>query len=262
MGRLVQLKNNTGVDGVWGGRSINAGEIFTFSDDANLEVFENDTQTNSDVWSSRLIVGNGTLWFSPDLGFKWLHGDVPVDGDGSPLSRVKLAPAGWTFQDHSFEFTTAKLNSVYNKKADGTDWNFCVLKFYELVNNVETLITGDNASDQSYITANCIKTIIDWEPTHDYDIIQGRINLAQDVNADIRVWGIAVPDVPALYGGSKELITGGMNMKYHKAYTFDGRVVKHMVYSPVYHSNKIRIIIRHDVGYQAIIEGCVDFYKA
>lgn len=185
-----------------------------------------------------------------------------TDTDGSDLARFKLAPTGWTFQDHCFEFTTSTLNSVYSKRCDGTDFNFCTLYFYEeLTPGVETLISGENLN-QVYLDVHCTKTTIDWEPTHDYDVIGGEINALSSTPLDVKVWVIVVPDVPAIYGGSKELLVGGKNMKYSANYELDGKVAKHLVYNPSLHTNKIRIIVRHTAGYKGSLEGCVDFYKA
>lgn len=185
-----------------------------------------------------------------------------TDTDGSDLSRFKLAPTGWTFQDHSFEFTTGTLDSVYSKKCDGTDFNFCTLAFYEeSTPGIETLISGVNLN-QGYLDLHCTKTVIDWEPTHDYDVIGGELTALSATPLDVRIWVMVVPDIPAIYGGSKELLVGGKNMKYCANYELDGKVAKHLVYNPTLHTNKIRIIVRHAIGCKAPLEVCVDFYKA
>lgn len=185
----------------------------------------------------------------------------PSDIDNAPLTKLKLAPIGWTFQDHMFEFTTSKLDSVYSKRYDGSDWNFCTMMFYKDVAGVETLITGGELT-QGFLDTNCIKTIIDIEPNFDYDIIVGEVSSIGALTQDARSWVVAVPDIPAAYGGTKELITGGKNLRYHTKINLDGKVAKHLAYNSTYHTNKIRTIIRHIAGYQATINGSLNFYKA
>jgi hypothetical protein len=184
----------------------------------------------------------------------------PVDTDGSGLSRLKLATAGWTFQEHSFEFSTGLLNSNYSKKYDNTDFNFSTMSFYELISNVETKITGGNLT-QGYLDSNCVKTVIDWEVPYDIDLINGELFVLGTLTNDVRLWVMAVPDIPYAYGGSKELCTGGKNLKYHQQIILDGRVVKHLTYSATYHTNKLRIILRHNPGVNALLECNVDHYK-
>lgn len=189
----------------------------------------------------------------------------PVDSDGADLARIKQTSIGWTFQDHSFEFKTSTTGSVVSLKSDGTAFGYATMKFYELVDGNETLITGGNATDQGYLTANAIKTIVDWEPTIDYDVIAGEMRFYTEVTTDTRMWVVIAPDVPANLGGSKELLAGGRNLRFvepRRPIVIDGRTSKHLTYNATYHSNKIRIIIRHTAGFALAIEACVQFYKA
>ena len=247
-------------------QEIQTSSIITALDHINLlgsalSIFFKDALSEGDVTTLDTLVTNHGGQPLPQNTPTLVQTTAPKDSDGSDLSRTKLAPAGWTFQDHSFSFTTGTLG-VYEKKADGSDFGFVTLKFYEGALGSETLITGANATDQSYLDANCTKTVIDFEPTHDYDVIGGEIRIMGTLTDDVRAWIVVVPDIPAAYGGSKELLTGGMNLKGRVEYAIDGRVVKHLVYSNVYHTNKIRIILRHAVGVKGNFEGCIDFYKA
>ena len=130
--------------------------------------------------------------FKTDSNFK-LSG--PTDSDGSPIGRVKVTMSGWHFHMHSFEFETSKLDSIYNVHADNSNHDFCAMKFYKMDNGNEVEITGDDLN-QTFIDSNCVKTIIDWEPNHDYEIIGGMLKQKGLPSEDLRVWVIGVPDIP------------------------------------------------------------------
>lgn len=259
---VVKVINNQNVEDTWEGQTISASGYYILQP---FEIMRWATSDDvlTDIGSAKLTINDGTNNIAGvNNQINFLKGNIPTDTDGAPMSRLKLAPAGWTFQDHCFEFTTSKLDTMYSKKADNTDYNFITVKFYEDIAGVESLITGASATDQTYLDAHCIMTAIEWEPTWDYDIIKGEVYTHTSITNYVRAWAVAVPDVAAAYGGSKELMTGGRNLKYHAAIDLDGKVVKHMVYSASYHTNKIKLITRHPLGYQALIEICIDLYKA
>lgn len=179
------------------------------------------------------------------------------DSENATIHRMKTAPTGWTYHAHGFEFKTAELNSVYNNKHDGTSYNFVTYNLYD-ANDV--LIT-----DQLVADTDCVKTVVDFEPTHDYELISGRAYVKNDINGqDVRLWVIGVPDVPEAYGGSKIMVSG-VNMDYIDEYqplTTDGRVSKRMNYSAINHSNKLRFIIKHPAGLKVNLMILMEMYKA
>jgi hypothetical protein len=173
------------------------------------------------------------------------------DSDGSTIQKQKVTTSGWVYQLHCFEFKTATLNTIVSKKEDGTDYNFATAKFYKLDNGSEVEITGDDLN-QEFLDANCVKTVIDWEPTHDYDIIGGSLKQKDVPTEDVYLWVTGVPDVPAQYGGSK-LFVSSVNLAYigtDQGLRIDGRVAKYMPYSSTYHTNKFRLTLRHSAGFK------------
>ena len=190
---------------------------------------------------------------------------TPRDADGVNLSRTKQTTLGWTFQSHSFEFNCATVGgALYSKDWTGTDFGFVTPKFYELISGVETLITGANATDQGYLTANCCRSTFLWEPGYDYDIMSGELRFYDAITTDVRLWITAVPDVPAYLGGSKQLDTGGRNLRYTPAgvpIVLDGRVVKHLAYNATYHTNKFAFTLRHPAGFATPMQVTCQFYK-
>lgn len=188
---------------------------------------------------------------------------IPKDSDGSPLQRIKITTSGWHYQLHGLEFETSKLNSLYSKKVDNTNYSFGNLKFYESIDGIETEITGDNLN-QSYLDSSCIKTIMDWEPTYDLEIIGGMLKMNTSPNEDLRMWVVGVPDVPEAYGGSKSFAVN-VNLKYvgiEEGVKVDGRAPKYLTYNATYHTNRIRMIFRHSAGFKHNLMMVFEIFKA
>lgn len=187
--------------------------------------------------------------------------DEQKDTDGATLQRIKVTSTGWHYQLHGIEFTTSKLNSIQSKKADGTDWNFTTIKFYKLDNGSEVEITGDNLN-QTFLDSNCIKTVVDWEPTFDIDIIGGFLRQSDTPAEDIELWIVGAPDISTVYGGSKEFVSN-LNLKLlSSGIDVDGKTPKFVPYNSVYHSGKFRLILRHSTGYQHKLHMIFEIFKA
>jgi hypothetical protein len=165
------------------------------------------------------------------------------DTDGAYLQRLKVTQTGWSYQLHGIEFETCNLTSIYSKKADGTDFGFASIKVYD-VNEAE-MTTQVNAD------INGVETVIDWEPDHPYEIIGGALKQVAIPAQDVRVWIVGVPDVPAIYGGSKEFVTS-INLRHvglEEGVRADGRAAKRL--DPGAPGlNKMRVILRHPAGYK------------
>ena len=188
---------------------------------------------------------------------------IPKDSDGSPMQRVKITTTGWHYQLHGIEFETAKLNSIYSKKVDNSDYGFGVIKFYKDVSGTETQITGDDLN-QDYLDVHCIKTIIEWEPTHDVEIIGGMMKQQAAPTEDVRLWVVGVPDVPANYGGSKPFVVN-TNLRFigtEEGIKVDGRAPKFLSYSATYHTTKMQMIFRHSAGFKHKLHMVFELFKA
>lgn len=181
--------------------------------------------------------------------------DQPKDNDEAIITRPKAAKAGWTYFLNPVEFTTSKLDSVHSKKHDGNNRSNATYKIYD-ANDVE-ITAVENES-------NAVKTVVDYEPTHDYEIIGGQLQQHTKPATNIRLWVVGVPDVPENYGGSKEMV-GGVNLKFidpTDKVNADGRVSKYMAYSSTYHTNKLRLILKHNPGIQHEVMMIFEMFKA
>jgi hypothetical protein len=188
--------------------------------------------------------------------------EAQTDSDGSLLSRSKITQTGWHYQLHGVEFTTSTLNSGYSKKSDGADFGFMSMKFYKDVSGTETEITGDDLN-QSFLNSNCIKTIVDWEPTHNYEMIGGFLKQISAPTESVRVWINGVPDISSQYGGNKEFVAN-VNLTFmglEDGIRVDGRAPKMLTYSATYHTNKMRIALRHPAGYAHPLHMLFELFK-
>jgi hypothetical protein len=179
-----------------------------------------------------------------------------VDIDGATISRPKAAKAGWTYHLTAPEFSTSTIDSLYHKDVAGTDLNQCTVKYYDASN---TELTTQGSCD-----TDCIKTVFSFEPQFDYEIIGGTIKTVGAVSVDVRCWVVAVPDIPAAYGGSKVMVQG-VNLKFidpNNGIEADGRASKFMTYSPTLHTSKIQLIIKHPAGHKEGIMMAFEIYKA
>lgn len=183
-----------------------------------------------------------------------------IDTDGAHIVRLKAAKKGWTYSVVPIEFETSRRsNLLYSKLADNTNRSGITLKVYD-ANDVE--VTTDGLLNANWATIT--KTVIDFEPTYDYEVIGGYIRTLNDITMDIRIWIVAVPDIDAGSGGSKEMI-GGLNLNYMKpenVFNVDGRVSKSLKYDATYHTNKLRMILRYPAGTHEFICINLEHYKA
>lgn len=166
----------------------------------------------------------------------------PKDTDGATLRRNKISPLGWMYQMHAIEFTTSKINSFFNQDELGNDLTFVTMKLYDSEDQLITEQTNET---------NAVKTVIEWEPNHTFEIIAGKFLQTLPPTQDVRLWIIAVPDIPKEYGGDKDFIQGGINLKYFSnVLSADGRVAKKLEYIEGLKLTKIQIVVKHSAGYQ------------
>lgn len=168
------------------------------------------------------------------------------DTDGAQIVRIKAAKKGWSFWALPIEITTSTIGgSLYSKDSLGVDVPGISCKIYN--NNDEEITTPGLANAN---LATCVKTVIDFEPTFDYELIGGALRINSNPAEDIRMWIVGAPDIPAIYGGSKEFASG-INLKFlapDSSFDIDGRVSKYIQYNATTHQGKVRIILKHPSG--------------
>lgn len=185
-----------------------------------------------------------------------------LDSDGASIVRTKAAKKGWTYNAIPIEIKTSTLAAVdtpiYAKMIDGSDRSGMVYKIY---NNSDIEITTPGALNANLGTA--VKTVVSFEPSFDYEVIGGNIRIENDLTQDMRLYIIAVPDVPANLGGSKEMC-GGINLRYlapQNMWEVDGRVTKLLKYDAIYHTNKLQFVFKHPAGLSHKIILTLEYYR-
>ena len=178
------------------------------------------------------------------------------DSDGTIIQKIKVTTSGWNFQLHGIEFTTCKLNSIYSKDENGNDLGFTTLRVYKA--------DGSECLDQITADLAGVKTVVDWEPTFDYEIVGGMIKLKSLISSDVRLWVVGVPDIPFQYGGSK-LFASNLNLNFitlEEGVRVDGRAAKLLSYNPTLHTNKLRMIFTHPIAKKADIHIMFELFRA
>lgn len=252
------IKNTTVGDKTWVGQLVSAGTYYQIQSQEEA-LWANNSVLLTDIASGDALVakddsGNNNIT-DVTSAINYLKDIQVTDVDGRILQRPVAAKSGWTYFMCPIEFKTSDLDSVYAKKHDNTDRTTITYKIYD-VNDAE--IT-DSANE-----GNAVKTVLDFEAPHDYEIIGGDISQISTPASDIRLWVVAVPDIPEGSGGSKEMC-GGVNFKFLPSFgkiRADGRVSKYMTYNATYHTNKLRLILRHSAGIQHDIMMVLETFKA
>jgi len=175
------------------------------------------------------------------------------DVDGAVLGRLKIAKSGAIFQLNGFSFESSVVGSGNCVDVNGNDLGFVTLKLYKAD---DSLIT-----DQSIADTDCVKSVLDWEPTFNFEIIGGLIEQVDPPSENIKLFVIGVPDIPENYGGSAVFVNN-INIKFIKdALLLDGRVPKYMIYNSSYHTNKFRFILIHPAGFKHQLQIALTLFK-
>ena len=173
------------------------------------------------------------------------------DDTGKPFARFAIANEGFMLSCLAMCFTTAKTNSLHCKNSDNiTDTGYVNYKIFDVNGNE----TQDNTS--------AVKTQIDIEITKDFEMVGGKILQHTRPSEDIYGYMIGAPDVPEMYGGSKNICKGGFNFRFIESmYEIDGRAPKMMYYDATLHTNKIRLLFHHSAGFQHEFQFSLEYYR-
>lgn len=182
-----------------------------------------------------------------------------LDTDGAEIVRIKAAKKGWSFWAVPVEITTSTIGgTMFAQTSDGTNISWVNCKIYD-GNNAE--ITTPGLANINL--ASCVKTVLDFEPTFDFEIIGGALRINSNPATDIRLWIVGAPDIPAQFGGSKEFASG-INLKFlapDSSFEIDGRVTKFLSYNPATHQGKMRVILKHPAGTQINLQLVIHLYR-
>lgn len=247
-GLPLQFEETTDMYTIWSydGNEILLCQIFKLTVPMSSQVNQNQNDLDkADFESNFKALGNLALG--------------QVDTDGAQIVRIKAAKKGWSFCAIPIEIITSTLGaSVYSKDSNLTDTPGISGKIYNS-SDIEITVAG-------LLNVNlglCTKTVIDFEPPFDYEIIGGDLRITSNPATDARLWIVGAPDIPAIYGGCKEFASG-VNLKFlapNSSFNIDGRVTKFLTYNATTHSGKMRLIVRHPAGVALNIQIVIHIYR-
>jgi hypothetical protein len=252
------IKNIDTIDHTWVGQVILAGTSYQIQPAQEL-MWANDSSILVAITAGTAVVNNGTIDIKDiNAAINWLKDIVTtqVDSDNASLSRIKQAPTGYTYILKAIDFSTSTAAGLYNFDTKGNDFGDVVISFKD--------VTGTVLTDPAAISANCVMTIVDFEPKFDYYLIGGSVKIIQTPTTDLRMWVIMAPDIPVSYGGSKALVCN-VNFKFiqpNDKVDADGRAAKQLSYSATNHSNKMRFIFKHNAGAVSTLALFIEYYRA
>lgn len=249
------IHNITEQEKIYQGRPISPGQFFNIP--ANLLV---EYQEDQDLILDLL---NGEAKISLDGQVDYLGSGVQhlnvlkqidttqKDSDGAILSRVKVTQTGWNYQLIAVEIETSKTSGAYCKDIDGNSVPWFTYKMYDS--------NGQETQDEM----NCVKTVIDFEPPFDYEILGGTLIQKVAPDSDMYYSVIGVPDIPSNMGGSKVFVQA-VDLTFIGTDTelkTDGRAPKRLVYDTTYHTNKLRFQITHEAGKKHKFLQCLEYFR-
>lgn len=192
------------------------------------------------------------LGFYKDLGNAL---SIPKTKDGREINKPSTANRCTNFNQRPLTFYTAKPGSLHNvNPVTNADWADATLVLY----NADGSVSSDGAA--------AVKTVVDWEPHYNFEIIAGKLDIplaVRDGTTDLWWFGaIGVPDYPPMYYGQIPYI-GEVNLEAAQGrVTADGRSISFLPYNlgGYPHTNKMRFYIKHPSGEQQRFQIYIDHY--
>lgn len=223
-----------------------------------------DNEFIKDILLNNIILNNGLKDLETNDSFNYIIqlmqlNDFNKDTDGALIVRSKAAKKGWSFSAIPIEITTSTLSgTLYCKDVNDVPIPGVSCKIYDSNNNEITTAGVLNANLNT-----CVKTVVDFEPIYDYEIIGGSLRVNSNPSTDIRLWIVGAPDIPAQLGGSKEFASG-INLKFlapDSSFDVDGRVTKYLTYDANTHTGKMRLLFKHPAGTNVNIQITIHLYR-
>lgn len=163
--------------------------------------------------------------------------------DGRLTVRDSTANRTTNFKLRVFSFKTAKTGSVHNvNPVTDADYGDATLSLFD-------------ENGQPCADADAVKSIIDWEPHYNYEIIGGYMDVpASFKDGASDAWFlsvIGVPDYPPEMFGSVDYISEvNLEAVSTQKIVSDGRAVSYMPYNygGAPHTNRLRFVVKHPKG--------------
>lgn len=240
----LTIKNISGSIQTWAGKEFAIDELYNVPADANRIKWQTSSALLTAIGAGDAEIGNGDVAFSDiNAAISYLKGldTRPVDSDGAPITKQKIVPEGWAYQLRGFDIELGQLTGLLSVDAYNATETDVTIAHYDAQG---TLITTQQDM------ANAVKSIVAFEPVHDYAIVGGIVYQTTTPASNVRLGVIAAPYVPKNMGGNVEF-GAGINLKYIDktgAVNMDGRNPKILTYDATYHTSMLHICLYYPAG--------------
>jgi len=225
--------------------------IETSGDD--LDIYTKDALSGGD----ETILGDTVV--ANHQGEATIEPDVEVDDDGRQIVKAATTYKGWRYLAHVIEMETAKIGGCFSNDFQSIARGDFTMKFYD---DQDVEITSGLQAD---LDSDCVKTVITFQPTYDFDLIGGNVHQHTTPTENVRMWVVAgAVDLGPAY--VKEFV-GGLNFKFlgvNEQIETDGRAGARLNYStpgvPV-PTNKMQYIVTHPAGHHHEIMIVMEYFR-
>jgi hypothetical protein len=182
--------------------------------------------------------------------------------DGRQTVRDSTANRMTTFKLRAVSFYSSTVGgAVHNMNpVTGLDYGDVTVTLYDASGNAITDPTSE---------ASAVRTVIEWEPHYDYEIIGGYMDVPSSLrDGTSDAWflsAIGVPDYPPAYFGSIDYISEvNLEAISTQRVVSDGRAVSFLPYNlgGAPHTNKLRFILKHPAGAKQRFQILVEHFTA
>jgi hypothetical protein len=196
--------------------------------------------------------GANVLDFEANFKSKGNAHKALYDESGKPFARFAIAKSGNVLQCFNTTFKTAKQNTLFSQDHKGNDYTFVQYTMY------------DNTNAITLTDANCVKTVIDFMPPWNYELVGGMMWHKNTPTENVYAYLIAMPDLDPSIGGQHEMCGGGFNLAFlgdNQNFGIDGKAPKELPYNGGIGTNKLRCEFHHPAGFEHDIMFQLRYYK-
>jgi hypothetical protein len=186
---------------------------------------------------------------------------VALTADLRQEVRNTTAKRTTNFNLRAITFYSAKAGSVHNvNPSTDADFGDATLN----------LSKWNGTAWEAANDSDATRTIIDFEPTYNYEIIGGQIDLPSDLkDGTTNQWylsAVGVPDYGAgapFYGSVPFINEVNLEAVTTQKVVSDGRAISYMAYNYAGypHTNKMRVIVKHPAGAQKRFQLLLEHFR-
>lgn len=175
---------------------------------------------------------------------------------GRQVVRNATTDKGWSYLADCIDVETSKINGFFHQDYQGNSTGMIDCKLYDANNNLITDAQYENTA---------VKTVITFNPDHDFDIISGSIHQSTKATDNVRIWTIG--GILALGNAGTREFVRGLNLKHFEQAKTDGRSSKMLFHEHnveglgTFEGDFIQFIIKYPQGHSHDLMLMVEYYR-